>query len=109
MTHYVLRGTLVYMSIARVKKITEPIFKRHDVKRAAVFGSVARGRAESSSDIDLLVEFNGKKSLLDLVSLELELTKRLGKKANVVTYRSIHPLLRRRILKERRTIYGKRS
>jgi predicted nucleotidyltransferase len=38
--------------------------------------------------------------LLDLVGLELELSDRLGFKAHVVTYRSLHPLLRDRILSD---------
>lgn len=42
------------------------ILHRHQVKRASLFGSVVRGGATKDSDIDLLVEFEGKKSLLDL-------------------------------------------
>jgi predicted nucleotidyltransferase len=43
------------------------ILRKHDVKRASLFGSVVRGEATEDSDIDLLVEFEGRKSLLDLV------------------------------------------
>ena len=93
----------------KISKVLPPILKRHDVKRAAIFGSVARGDDTARSDIDLLVEFKGRKSMFDLVSLELDLTERCGKKVDVVTYNSLHPLLRNRILKEQRAIYGKRS
>ena len=37
--------------------------KRHDVARAAIFGSFARGDAKEGSDLDILVEFRGEKSL----------------------------------------------
>lgn len=52
------------------------------------------------SDVDLLVEFEGRKSLLDLSGLKIELEDALGRKVDVVTYRSLHPLLRERILAE---------
>lgn len=94
--------------LRKIQKASFPLLKRYGVKRAAVFGSYARGEEKRESDVDLLVEFHGKKSLLDLVGLEQELTAHLKKKVDVTTYRSLHPLLRTRILKERRTIYGKR-
>lgn len=52
------------------------------------------------SDVDLLVEFEGRKSLLDIAGLKIELEDALGRKVDVVTYRSLHPLLRERILGE---------
>lgn len=71
------------------------------VKRAAVFGSFARGDATKDSDIDLLIEFKGKtKSLLDLAALKIHLEETLGKHVDLITYNSIHPLLREKILSE---------
>ena len=52
------------------------------------------------SDVDLLVEFEGKKSLFDLAELKLELEALLNKKVDIVTYASLHPLLKERILNE---------
>ena len=54
--------------------------------------------------IDILVEFKGEKSLLDLVGLKIELEERLGKKVDVRTYNSLHPLLKERILNEQEVI-----
>lgn len=76
------------------------ILKRHDIVRAAIFGSVARGDATTKSDLDLLVEFPEGKSLLDLARLESELRVTLGRRVDVVTYRSLHPLIRDRALSE---------
>jgi len=76
------------------------ILRKHQVKRAALFGSVARGEASEDSDVDLLVEFEGRKSLLDLVGLKLDLEDNFHRKFDVLTYDSLHPLLKERILKE---------
>ena len=71
------------------------------VKRAALFGSFARGDATEDSDIDLLIEFKGKrKSLLDLAALKIRLEENLGRNVSLITYNSLHPLLRDRILSE---------
>ena len=70
------------------------------VIKAGLFGSFARGESTKSSDIDILVKFKGTKSLLDLAGLEIELEKKLNKKVDLLTYDSIHPLLKKRILSE---------
>jgi predicted nucleotidyltransferase len=75
------------------------------VKRASIFGSVARGEATGDSDIDLLIEFEGRKSLLDLAGLKIELEESLGRKVDVLTYKSLHPLLRDRILEEEEALF----
>jgi len=91
-------------SIQNIKKDIIFILKRHDVKKAAVFGSFSRGEAKKNSDIDFLVEFRGEKSLLDLVGLKLDLEKALKKKVDVITYDSLHPLLKDIILDEQLVI-----
>jgi hypothetical protein len=76
------------------------ILKKNDVKRASLFGSIVREEMTNESDIDLLVEFNGKKSLLDLAGLKLELEEKLKCNVDVLTYYSLHPLLKKQILTE---------
>jgi len=80
------------------------ILQRNDVKRAAVFGSFVRGEQKDDSDIDILIEFKGEKSLLDLAGLKIELEEALHRKVDVLTYNSLHPLLRDRILREQKVI-----
>jgi len=77
-----------------------PILKRYDVKRAALFGSYVRGDMRKDSDIDILVEFRGEKSLLDLISLKLDLEKELGREVDVLTYNALHPYLKETILEK---------
>ena len=53
-----------------------PILKEADVSRSFIFGSYAKKQQKKNSDIDLIVEFNKQKTLLDLITLKLELEKK---------------------------------
>lgn len=90
--------------IDEIKKSILKILKEYNVKKAALFGSIVTGEATEESDIDLLIEFEGKKSLLDLAGLKLELQELLKRKVDVLTYASIHPLLKERILSEQEVL-----
>ena len=85
-------------SIQQLAKVIVPILKKNDVTKAGIFGSYARGEQKKKSDIDILIKFKGKKSMFDLVHVELELKKKIGKKVDLVTYNSLHRLLKERIL-----------
>jgi uncharacterized protein len=93
-------------NVLKIRKKIISILKCHDVKKASVFGSFARGEENKKSDIDILIEFKNSKnkSLLDLVRLKIELEKALGKKVDVVEFSSIKPLLKEKILKEQSLI-----
>lgn len=90
--------------IDEIKKVLLEVLRKYEVKRAALFGSIVKGEATAESDIDLLVEFEGRKSLLDLAGLKLELQELLRRKVDVLTYASLHPLLKERILSEQEVI-----
>ena len=81
------------------------ICQQNDVAMISVFGSMARGEATEQSDIDLLVKFSKRKSLLALVRLERELSAALGRKVDLLTEAAISPYLRDRIKREIRVIY----
>ncbi len=76
------------------------IAARHGARNVRVFGSVARGEDDDKSDIDLLVEFESGRSLLDHAGLWLELQDLLGCKVDVVSERGIKPRIRERVLRE---------
>jgi uncharacterized protein len=57
------------------------------------------------SDIDLLVEFSKRKSLLNVVALERQLSTALGRQVDVLTEAAISPYLRERIMREVQVIY----
>ena len=73
--------------------------------RAALFGSVVRNKQTEESDIDLLVDFEEGRSLLDLGGLRADLEELLTMRVDVVTYNSLHPLLKESILAEQEIIY----
>jgi hypothetical protein len=83
-----------------IKKKILPILKKYGVTRAGVFGSVVRGEETQESDIDILVEIEGRMSLLDFVGLKLELEEALGKKIDLGEYSTIKPIIKEQILSE---------
>jgi len=87
-------------NLRRLKPKIVTILKKNDVERAGIFGSYARGEAKKNSDIDILVKFKGRKSLFDLVGLEMELKKKLRMNVDLLTYNSINHLLKDRILND---------
>ncbi len=87
-------------NFAVIRRQITPVLKRHGVSRAALFGSFARGEGRQKSDLDVLIEFKGNKSLMDLVALKLELEAKTHRKVDVLTYRSLHPAIRERIQSE---------
>ena len=76
------------------------ICAKHGARNVRIFGSTVRGEAHRGSDLDLLVEFEPQRSLLDQAALVFELEKLLGRKVDVVSEQGIYWLLRRRILNE---------
>ena len=65
-----------------------------------VFGSVARGDATETSDIDFLVKLEPGRSLLDLGGLLYDLQKILGTDVDVVTEKGLRTRIRERVLRE---------
>jgi predicted nucleotidyltransferase len=96
--------SIYIVNVEELNRRIIPILRRFGVKRASLFGSSARGEEGEGSDIDIIVEFDVEKSLLDLAGLKIELEETLGRKVDVVTYNSLHPLLRDGILKEQKPI-----
>lgn len=86
--------------LQKLQRQIVPSLRRNDVIKAGLFGSFVRGEAKRKSDVDILIKFRGTKSLLDLAGLEIELEKKLKRKVDLLTYDSIHPLLKKRILSE---------
>jgi predicted nucleotidyltransferase len=76
------------------------ICAKHGARNVRVFGSVARGEADEQSDIDLLVDMEPGRSLLDLGGLLMDLQALLGQNVDVVTERGLKPRIRERVLAE---------
>ncbi len=82
-----------------IKSRVIPILKKNDVTKAGIFGSYARGEAKKTSDIDILIRLP-RGIGFGFAGIELELERELKKKVDLLTYNSIHPLLKKRILEE---------
>ncbi|HEX9990785.1 MAG TPA: nucleotidyltransferase family protein [Chloroflexia bacterium] len=76
------------------------IAAQHGAGNVGVFGSVARGEATPDSDLDLLVEMEPGRSLLDLSRLLLDLQDLVGSEVDVITDNSLHWYIRDRVLQE---------
>ena len=76
------------------------IAARHGARNVRLFGSVARGDDDEKSDIDLLVEIDAERSLLDHAALLLALRALLGDAVDVVSERGLKPRIRDRVLRE---------
>ena len=77
---------------------------RHGARNIRVFGSAARGEANVQSDVDLLVEMEKGRSLLDLVAFCQDVEELLGYPVDVITDGGISPYLRDRIYAEARPL-----
>jgi len=82
------------------------ILKKYGAKRIEIFGSYARGEQKETSDLDVIVEFEKRKSLLELVGIEQELEDHLGVKVDLLTEASISPYLIEKIKKESKVVLG---
>lgn len=99
MIHIIISESMNEQMRAAREKALE-ILQKNGIKRAAFFGSIVRGELTDESDIDILIEFEGRKSLLDLAGLKLDLEDALERRVDLLTYRSLHPMLKDRILAE---------
>ena len=87
----------------RLKRKHDEILRlaaKHGAKNVRVFGSVVRGEAHPGSDVDFLVEFEPRVSLLDHVAFKQDLEDLLGCPVDVVSQKALHPSLRDKVWRE---------
>lgn len=90
-----------------IKVLTEhqKELSKYGVKSIAIFGSVARAEEKSTSDVDLLVEFDQPVGLFLFVDLRDYLQALLDHNVDLVTKQALHPQLKEQILKELQYVY----
>jgi uncharacterized protein len=76
------------------------IAQGHGARNVRIFGSVARGEATETSDLDLLIEMAPERTLLDVMAIKQDLEEFLGCKVDVATEAAISPYLRDKVLQE---------
>ncbi len=87
-----------------VNKLVE-LCRQNDIRQIGVFGSVARGEADEQSDIDLVVSFSKRISLLRMVALERQFSDALGRKVDLLTEAAISPYLQEQIKRDLQVLY----
>jgi len=80
--------------------IIKNTLSKYSPSLVGIFGSYARNEQTTSSDIDILIDFEHKVTLLDLIGLEQELSELLGIKVDLVTVKSVNEQLRLYIQKD---------
>ena len=101
-------STVTGMEIDDLKAAVQPACREFGVRRLDAFGSLARGTAAPSSDVDLLVEFHapGHHPAKRFFGLLHRLEDTLGCGVDLLTGGSLkNPYFRRRVLQERVVLY----
>lgn len=93
------------MDFNRFKNEIDAICSGFGVARLAVFGSVARGNDRPDSDVDLIVEFKGPVGLPGLLKLERKFESTFGRKVDLGTEASLHPLIKAHVGRELKVLY----
>ena len=83
-----------------LKQKNAEMTKQFGVKSLLLFGSVARNESTSTSDVDLLVEFNRPVGYFGLFALQDYLEKLLGCPVDLGTPNSLKPYIKERVMGE---------
>jgi len=87
-------------SLRRYRGEILDVAARHGARNVRVFGSVARGDDHEGSDVDVLIDVEPGRTLLDVIALEQDLQQLLGRNVEVLTDGGLSPYLQQRILAE---------
>jgi predicted nucleotidyltransferase len=85
--------------ISRIRKHRAEL-TRLGVKSLSFFGSVARGEDRPGSDVDILVEFNGRATFDRYMDTKFYLEELLGRKVDLVTPKAIKPRMKPYIMQD---------
>jgi uncharacterized protein len=91
------------MIMSKRKQILE-IATSHGAKNVRIFGSFARGDVGPGSDVDVLVDMERGRSILDVVALKQDLEDLLGREVDVVTEPAVSKYIRNMVLQEAVTL-----
>src|SRR2546428_299464 len=95
-------GSLALLRRSRAR--LQSAARRHGVRELRVFGTIARGEVTSASDVDLLVELDAGRTLLDLIGFQQEAEEILGLEVDVAAPRLLKERVRSRAMRESRAL-----
>ena len=91
--------------IAKHRDAILALAAKHGASNVRIFGSVARGEDDESSDVDVLVKMNEDRSLLDMGELLMDLRDLLGCKVDVISeHKDMRPHFRESVLRDAVTV-----
>jgi len=76
------------------------LFQQYQIKTLALFGSTARNEATENSDLDFVVEFIGTATFKGYMGLKFYLEELFNRPVDLVTKKTIKPIIRDKILGE---------
>ena len=93
--------------INKIKEEINPVLKRYPISYAGIFGSFARGEEKPESDVDIMIRLKPESSfsLFDLIGVERELAKLIGRKVDLATEKSIGKYIRNSVFRDLKQIY----
>ena len=89
----------------KLKEIIVNYLLLYEASFIGIFGSYARNEQTDKSDLDILVAFKKRLTLLDLARIKNELSEKISIKIDLVTQKSLHPKLKSYIEKDLKIIY----
>ena len=93
---------------SNIETLACAVLAQYPIKRAALFGSAARGDMTSQSDIDMLVEFMPGTPGLEFFGLRVDLEEAFGRNVDLITFSALSkskPDFSQAIAKDARVIY----
>ncbi len=95
------------MSDTAMREAIRKTLENRGVVFVGLFGSHAKKNARPDSDIDLMIEFGNEKqySIFDLGGIKMDLESELKKEVDLITPRSVSPLLRKEIMETMEPLY----
>jgi predicted nucleotidyltransferase len=89
---------------SKLKQLGPRLREQFQVRSLHVFGSVARGDDSPTSDLDVLVEFEGPGKFSQFMDLKFLLEDECGVRVDLVTRNALRPTLEARILAEAKRV-----
>jgi uncharacterized protein len=86
--------------LATLRAALPELRRRWPIRSLAMFGSVARGDANATSDLDVLVEFDRPVTLSAFLALEEALSELAGRRVDLVSRLALKPFIGQRVLEE---------
>jgi len=88
----------IMQELKKYQKLILPVLNRYSIKRAAIFGSAAKGTMTKDSDVDLLIEAGDGFTLFTMLKLEEEISALVKRKVDIVEYGALKSSIENEVL-----------